>query len=589
LYNFFMQEWLGKTIGKVRIDKYLAHGGMAEVYLGSHLSLDRPVAIKILHKHIEEDRNLLERFQREAKVVAGLRHPNIVQVFDFDATDGHPYIVMEYLKGPTLATYLSSIDEQGARLPLHQVARLLKALASALDYAHSQGVIHRDIKPGNVILHGKTDEIPLDRPLTNDVEIILTDFGLVRIEHAASKTATGLISGTPAYMSPEQARGDKTDHRTDIYSLGIVLYEMLAGRPPFEAKNTMALLHKQIHETPPPIAGISPAVQAVINRALAKKPADRYQTCDQMAVDFSLAIGMTAKTETIIETAPDHRTEHISSVSVKPKTANRGLIWIGVGSLLVLCLLVFAFGTFRVLSALPGSSKATQTPSPEITNPPLSPSPSESVGLPDTEGMVEIPSGTYEVGLTPADKYHTAPISIPLTNFWIDKYQTTNAQYQQYLNKTSEQPGEIWPGEGDHPARGVTWDQALAYCTWAGKRLPTEAEWEAAGRGPGSSPQLYPWGDDPTDGGKTFNLPDQDTYAVGTQSFNQSQFGVFDMVGNVWEWTGEPYAAVQNGYKVLHGGRFGLPQDLAYRLAVAPDDTRYVKFAGFRCATDRVK
>jgi formylglycine-generating enzyme required for sulfatase activity len=307
-----------------------------------------------------------------------------------------------------------------------------------------------------------------------------------------------------------------------------------------------------------------------------------------MAVDFSLAIGMTAKTETIIETAPDNRTEHIS-VSVKPKTANRSLIWIGVGSLLVLCLLVFAFGTFRVLSALPVSSKSTQAPSPEVTNPPISPSPSESVGLPDTEGMVEIPSGAYEVGLTPADKYHVAPISIPLTNFLIDKYQTTNAQYQQYLNKTSEQPGEIWPGEGDHPARGVTWDQALAYCTWAGKRLPTEAEWEAAGRGPGPSPQLYPWGNDPSDGGKTFNLPDQDTYAVGTQSFNQSQFGVFDMVGNVWEWTGEPYAAVQDGYKVLRGGRFGLPQDLAYRLAVAPNDTRYVKFAGFRCAVDQVK
>jgi iron(II)-dependent oxidoreductase len=203
--------------------------------------------------------------------------------------------------------------------------------------------------------------------------------------------------------------------------------------------------------------------------------------------------------------------------------------------------------------------------------------------------MVEIPAGAYEVGLAPADKYHTASTTLSLTAFWIDRYQTTNAQYQQYLDATGDQPAEIWPDEADHPVRGVTWNQALAYCTWAKKRLPTEAEWEAAGRGPGTTPRSYPWGNDPTDGGKTFNLPDQDTYAVGSQSFNQSPLGVCDMVGNVWEWTGDPYAPVENGFKVLHGGRFGLPQDLAYRLAVAPNDPRYVKFAGFRCAADRVQ
>ena len=156
-----MPEWIGKTIGRVRIDKYLARGGMAEVYLGSHLSLDRQVAVKVLHSYIEEDPGLLARFQREAKVVAALRHPNIVQIFDFDATEGHPYIVMEYLKGPTLSTYLRGLHDRGERIPTHQVARLLKALTAALDYAHEQGVIHRDIKPGNIMLHGKADEIAL--------------------------------------------------------------------------------------------------------------------------------------------------------------------------------------------------------------------------------------------------------------------------------------------------------------------------------------------------------------------------------------------------------------------------------------------
>jgi serine/threonine-protein kinase len=153
-----MPEWIGKTIGRVRIDKYLARGGMAEVYLGAHLSLDRLVAVKVLHSYIEEDPGLLVRFQREARVVAALRHPNIVQIFDFDATEGHPYIVMEYLKGPTLSTYLRGLHDRNERIPPHQVARLLKAITSALDYAHEQGVIHRDIKPGNIMLHGKADD-----------------------------------------------------------------------------------------------------------------------------------------------------------------------------------------------------------------------------------------------------------------------------------------------------------------------------------------------------------------------------------------------------------------------------------------------
>ena len=584
-----MPEWLGKTIGKVRIDKYLARGGMAEVYLGSHLSLDRLVAVKVLHSYIEEDPGLMARFQREAKVVAGLRHPNIVQIFDFDATEGHPYIVMEYLKGQTLSAYLRSLHDRHERIPSHQVARLLKALTAALDYAHGQGVIHRDIKPGNIMLHSKTDEIALDKPITNDVEAVLTDFGLVRIEHAASQTASGMISGTPSYMSPEQARGDKTDMRTDVYSLGVVLYEMLAGRVPFEADTTMSVLYMQINEPPPPIAGISTGMQEVMNHALAKNPNDRYQTCREMAADFFMALGMTTEAETIIETLPaEDRLKRIS-VSIPAKTtAKRNPVWIGVGIFLFVCLLVLAFGAFRLITASSIFPDSSATPEPDSTSPATNTAPPEVIDLPSADGMVAIPSGVYEVGTTPADKYHSAPTTVSLTNFWIDKYQTTNAQYQQYLNETGAQAPEI-SGEDNQPVRGVTWEQASAYCGWAKKRLPSEAEWEAAGRGSGSGPQLYPWGNDPTDGGNTFNLPDQDTYPVGSQFFNESPFGVFDMVGNVWEWVGEPYDTVQDGHKILRGGRFGLPQDLAYRLVIAPDDTRYIKFAGFRCATDQVQ
>lgn len=584
-----MPDWLGKTIGKVRIDKYLAHGGMAEVYLGTHLTLERPVAIKVLHGYIEENPDLLARFHREAKVVAGLRHPNIVQVYDFDAVDGHPYIVMEYLKGPTLSTYLRNLHNRNERIPHHQVARLLKGLTAALDHAHGQGVIHRDIKPGNILLHDKSEDISLDRPLSREVEGILTDFGLVRIVNAASQTASGMVSGTPAYMSPEQARGDQTDYRTDVYSLGIVLYEMLAGRVPFEADSSMSVIYMQINEPPPPIPGISPALQAVMDRALLKDPDDRYQTCREMSVDFFLAMGMTAEAETIIEALPEGSLMRATAL-IRPKPARRLPLWIGAGLIFLVLLFAVVFGAFRLASNTSSLSNSIVGQNTETAEPATVVVATDTPDLSDAAGMVEIPAGTYEVGNPEVDEYHATPLTILLTGFWMDKYQITNAQYQQFLEETGLTPPEVWPAEPNHPVRGVTWDQAEAYCSYVKKRLPAEAEWEAAGRGPGASPQLYPWGNDPTAGGNTFNLPDQNTYPVGGQPFNESLFGVSDMVGNIWEWVGDPYDSIPDGYRILRGGRFGIPVlDLAYRLTVAPEDTFYIQYAGFRCAADQVR
>jgi serine/threonine protein kinase len=556
---------------------------------------------------------LLERFHREAKVVAGLRHPNIVQVFDFDTVDGHPYIVMEYLKGPTLANYLRALHQRKERIPPHHVARLLKALTAALDYAHGQGVAHRDIKPGNIILHNKTGEVALDKPLTNDVEAIVTDFGLVRIMDSASLTASGMVSGTPAYMSPEQGRGDRTDHRTDIYSLGVVLYEMLAGRVPFEADSTMAVIYMQIHTPPPPIPGISPAVQAVMDRALVKNPDERYQTSQEMAIDFYLSIGMTRQAETIREPYPassipieampskpdaKQETKQKPEPAIIPETPKpvatakpaRSRAWIGVGLFSLICLAALAFGASRLLAAGTLFPQATQTVSlsPAIPKTGVSPSASAVPAVPSATGMVEITAGTYTLGKAPADDYHIEPQSVSLDRFWIDQYQTTNAQYEQYLAETNAAVPVVWPGEGNHPVRGVSWDQAAAYCSWLNKRLPLEAEWEAAGRGLGPDPQLYPWGDDPTDGGNALKLPSQNTYEVGSQFFNVSPFEVHDMVGNVWEWVDEPYGNVPDGFRILRGGRYGNPVDLAYRLAVAPDDA-IIQYAGFRCAADQVQ
>jgi serine/threonine protein kinase len=295
-----MNSWVGQTLGKVRIDALLARGGMAEVYIGTHITLQREVAVKVLRNNFDEHPHALERFQREAMVVGRLRHPNIVQVFDFDLVDSHPYLVMEYIKGPSLLKYLNSLHEKEKKLEFPQVVRFMNAMTSALQYAHDSGVIHRDIKPGNILLASRTSDIILGKPLPDDFEPVLTDFGLVRfIDSTQHTTGSGAIAGTPAYMSPEQARGELTDGRTDVYSLGIVLYEILAGHLPFEGETTMGVLMKHINEPPAPVPGLPSAMQYVLDRALAKDVDDRFQTPAEFGEAFNKAISGKADFSTL--------------------------------------------------------------------------------------------------------------------------------------------------------------------------------------------------------------------------------------------------------------------------------------------------
>jgi serine/threonine protein kinase len=264
---------------------------MAEVYLGQHTSLERAVAVKILHSHVAENEALIQRFRSEAQSVSQLRHPNILQVYDFDVLDGHPYMIMEWIAGMPLNNYLRALHQNGGLLPPETTVRLIIGLAAGLDYAHERGIVHRDIKPGNVILrhdHGPIDPL---RPLPLDVEPILADFGLAHLSNRAV-TVSGELLGTPAYISPEQARGEEVDGRSDIYSLGMMLYEMLAGRLPFESPNEtpISLILKQLTASPPAIAGLNPPVQRVLDKALAKDREQRYPRAGEFANELMLAL-----------------------------------------------------------------------------------------------------------------------------------------------------------------------------------------------------------------------------------------------------------------------------------------------------------
>lgn len=357
-----MTNWVGKRLGKVRIESLVARGGVAEIYVGTHTTLEHKVAVKILRNLSEDNSDALLRFQREARVIAKLRHPNIVQVHDFDTVENDPYLVMEYVDGPSLSKYLNSLHEKNGRLEYPQVIRLMNAVAGALQYAHNNNVVHRDIKPGNILLTSPVGPIVTGQPLPEDVEPIITDFGLVRFLDANRQTTTGQIAGTPAYMSPEQARGEATDGRTDVYSLGIVLYEILAGHIPFDGETTMSVLFKQVTEPPPPIPGLSPVIQSVLNRALAKDVKERFQTPLEFARAFSAAVNTDTNHDTIqstIQTDSFPTTLPTLKEGPLPKSQPRPR-WIRAAILGILILAV-ALSGFFIVNGLPSSPSPTVT------------------------------------------------------------------------------------------------------------------------------------------------------------------------------------------------------------------------------------
>ena len=268
------QALIGTQVGPYQIQKHIARGGMADVFLAYEEGLQRKAALKIMLPTLAADEQFVQRFQREARAVAKLDHPNIVHVYRIGETStGQPYIAMQYVEGGALRDTLLKTAQRGELIERNQALSIIGKMADALQFAHSAGIIHRDIKPSNILIRG-------------DGRPVLVDLGIAAVSGSQKLTQTGTLIGTPHYMSPEQARGLAVDGRSDLYSLGVILYEMLAGRRPFEATDPIAILHSHVYEQPEPLARLRPDLPpetiAVVETAMQKEPNKRFQTAGEM-------------------------------------------------------------------------------------------------------------------------------------------------------------------------------------------------------------------------------------------------------------------------------------------------------------------
>jgi eukaryotic-like serine/threonine-protein kinase len=319
-----MQDLVGRAWGRFQIIEERGRGGMAVVYRAYDNVLQRTVALKVLLPHLAANAEFARRFEREAITAANLRHPNVVIIYDVGSHDCFQYIVMEYLDGPTLE---QEIQKTGT-LPVARVVPIIWQLASALDYAHQQGLVHRDVKPANVLV-GAGDHITL------------TDFGLVKAANMAKITGEGMASGTLRYMSPEQAMGRDLDGRSDIYSLGVVAYEMLSGEVPFSGPTPYQMLSDLITKPPPSLSsfttGASLRLEQAVSRALAKEPAARFSAAGELASALASAAGMgsdpgSERSKAATESQRQEAVLYLASAEGRQHPVYRGQVTIGRGT-----------------------------------------------------------------------------------------------------------------------------------------------------------------------------------------------------------------------------------------------------------------
>lgn len=400
--------------GRFQIDSLIARGGMATVFKGTDLTLGRTVAVKILSEDLAQDPSFLTRFRLEAQAAASLTHPNIVAVFDTGSDGDTHYIVMEYLQGRTLHQIL----KEDGPLPPREVATIGADVAQALAEAHNKGIVHRDVKPGNIMI-GPTGTAKV------------MDFGIAKAATSGNLTQVGSILGTVAYLSPEQARGEPVDGRSDIYSLGSLLYQMLTGKLPLKGDTYVEMVQKLSSENPDPPSSVNPAVprrlDAVVMRALAKDPDDRYQTGTDMEVDLTAsltprAVGNDApgfaeendKTAVAQRSVPagDDATRVlpvIGSAGSRPPSSKGNTRTLILAAALVALLAI----AFVMIASLNDTTTTNPEPTPTTSFSPAAPPPAPATAPAPAPAPVVVPSETPEAQSPPAPEPPPAPQSPP--------------------------------------------------------------------------------------------------------------------------------------------------------------------------------
>jgi formylglycine-generating enzyme required for sulfatase activity/tRNA A-37 threonylcarbamoyl transferase component Bud32 len=544
-----LQEAIGENY---KVERALGAGGFAVVYLVRDLNLKRKLAVKVLSPDVIASKTALERFRREAETVAQLSHPNIVPLHFVGQKDDLVYLTMECVEGGSLADRL----EKEGKLPADEVARIMREVAGALAHAHKRGVVHRDIKPHNVLLEAESGRC------------LVTDFGIARTAEASSLTASGMLVGTPAYLSPEQVSGHHSDHRSDIYALGVMGYEMLTGQPPFTGPTPTAVLMKRLAGDPTPIQklrpDVPPAVRDAIEGCLAQNPDERFQS----AADVVRALGGQTPV------SAGHSTAEF--VLRRRRERKRSVILAGAAAVLLVA-----------VAALAGLWLRSRP-----TTPPL---------LPVDSGMVIVPGGLVRVGLDDGPAHVRPSFAATVDSFGIDVREVSVGDYAAFV--AARAFPTPWRGEAPNerlPVTGVFWAEATSYCAWKhpdGGRLPSETEWEAAARG--TVGRRFPWGDEWNPAGANTAGAQRDGPApTGSYPAGATEQGVLDLHGNVWEWTSSvvaPYPgsswSVPTGFAdayVIRGGAF----DAVDRVATAAlrgytkpslTDRTDLNKTGFRC------
>lgn len=619
----------GQVLGsRYEIRDCIGSGGMGAIYAARRIHIGDTVAVKVLRPEVVHDAQSRERFQREARAAAKLHHPNAVVVHDFGQDpDGTTYIVMELLEGRSLRQVLS--DEHSIE-PTRAVG-IVKQACAAIEAAHRLGIIHRDIKPDNIILLDSHDGIP---------HVKILDFGIAKLldrtdeerETDPTLTQVGTVIGTPNYMSPEQCQGEVLDARSDVYSIGIVLYEMLTGVQPFTAKNSTGVVIKHVTEKPRPLIALKPEVPAPVERvvlkALEKKPEARQQSAIDLAREFEAAVNQPAQSQanpfapvsfepiaTQLDTAVSRPTSKMPQRSKLPLFASLGAASVVLVGGLAWWMLFASPSPPKPAPTVKGVTAQMPPPPPVEAEPAAT---AKVTTLP--EGMLLINGGEFKMGRDDGTDLDQPSHPMTVKPFYLDATEVTNAAYKKFIDETKHAVPPLWKsgtfpeGQENYPVTDVTWDDATAYAKWAGKRLPTEEEWEFAARG--TDGRLYPWGETYKPGAANLNddtaaVPNEvKSQPVGSYSEGKSPFGVFDLTGNAFEWTASALKAYPGGklppqsetyqnLKVVRGGswrsepkqasatyRFGWPATRKDWPEGSPPNNIDYTAIGFRCAQD---